>query len=65
MGNVSGHGLMWCFCLLVLIPIDFVLQTERVVMRLFKFTICFLNKGENGAALRHSGLSCSVFLLSD
>lgn len=65
MDNVSGHGLMWYFCLFVLIPIDSVLQTKRVVMRLFKSTICFLSKGENRAAVHHTGLSCSVFLLSD
>lgn len=34
--NVSGYGLMWYFCLFVLILIGSVLQTKGVVMRLLK-----------------------------
>lgn len=34
--GVSGYGLMWYFCLFVLILIGSVLQTKGVVMRLLK-----------------------------
>jgi len=34
MDNILGHGLMWYFCVFVFIPVDSVLQTEGVVMRL-------------------------------